>query len=397
MERLRVAKLENFLLAGFFDCGSAIFLMKNDTLIQKALRLEFLSVDEGKYLFETLPLAELMLAGNELRKLLHPEEQVTWIIDRNVNITNVCISGCKFCNFYRTGNSSEAFITTFPEYCNKIEEMMRLGGNQLLLQGGLHPKLSLDFYEKLFSDLKSHYPEIRLHALGPPEIAHLARIEKLPVLTVLERLVAAGLDSLPGAGAEILVDRIRKILSPVKCTTREWLDVMRVAHTLDLTTSATMMFGHIETLEERLEHLVALRQVQSEKPAGHKGFLSFIPWPFQDDRTVLKEKSGIFNRVTPGEYIRMIAISRLMLPNINNIQASWLTVGKETAQLCLHSGANDFGSIMIEENVVSVAGATHKFNAEGIQQAIRDAGFEPRLRNQDFKLIPFPSAMTKAD
>ncbi|MEI7662012.1 MAG: cyclic dehypoxanthinyl futalosine synthase [Bacteroidota bacterium] len=371
--------------------------MKKDTLIQKALRLEFLSAEEGKYLFETLPLAELMLAGDELRKLLHPEEQVTWIIDRNVNITNVCISGCKFCNFYRTGSSSEAFITTFPEYCNKIEEMMRLGGNQLLLQGGLHPKLSLDFYEKLFSDLKSHYPDIRLHALGPPEIAHLARIEKLPVLTVLERLVAAGLDSLPGAGAEILVDRIRKILSPVKCTTREWLDVMRVAHTLNLTTSATMMFGHIETLEERLEHLVALRQVQSEKPAGHKGFLSFIPWPFQDDRTVLKEKSGIFNRVTPGEYIRMIAISRLMLPNINNIQASWLTVGKETAQLCLHSGANDFGSIMIEENVVSVAGATHKFNAEGIQQAIRDAGFEPRLRNQDFKLIPFPSAITKAN
>ncbi|MEI6682349.1 MAG: cyclic dehypoxanthinyl futalosine synthase [Bacteroidota bacterium] len=366
--------------------------MKNETLIQKALGLEFLTIGEGKQLFETMPLAQLMLAGNELRKKLHPENRVTWIIDRNVNITNVCISGCKFCNFYRTGASSEAYVTTIPEYCNKIEEMKRLGGNQLLLQGGLHPKLSLDFYENLFTDLKRHYPDIRLHALGPPEVAHLAKMEKLPVKTVLERLVAAGLDSLPGAGAEILVDRVRKILSPVKCTTQEWLNVMLVAHQLDLTTSATMMFGHIETVEERLGHLDAIRRVQEKKPAGHKGFLSFIPWPFQDDKTVLKEKSGVFNTVTPEEYIRMIAISRLMLPNIANIQASWLTVGSDTAQLCLHAGANDFGSIMIEENVVRVAGATHKFDAAGIQQAIRDAGFEPQLRNQDFTSIPFMTA-----
>ena len=363
--------------------------MKDDILIQKALSLEFLTIEEGLYLFETLPLAELMLAGNELRKLLHPGAGVTWIIDRNVNITNICISGCKFCNFYRTGHSTEAYVTTIPEYCSKIEEMKRLGGNQLLLQGGLHPKLSLDFYENLFSDLKKRYPDVRLHALGPPEIVHLSKLEKLPVKTILERLVKAGLDSLPGAGAEILVDRVRKILSPAKCTTREWLEVMRAAHILDLTTSATMMFGHIETLEERLEHLGALRRVQAERPAGHKGFLSFIPWPFQDDKTVLKEKSGVFNRVTPEEYIRMIAISRLMLPNISNIQASWLTVGKETAQLCLHAGANDFGSIMIEENVVSVAGATHKFDAAGIQQAIRDAGFEPELRDQDFNIMQY--------
>jgi cyclic dehypoxanthinyl futalosine synthase len=358
--------------------------METENLIYKALHSEFLSVEEGRILFETLPLAELMMVGNELRKCLHPEGRVTWIIDRNVNITNVCISGCKFCNFYRKTGSNDAYITTIPEYCNKIEEMKRLGGNQLLLQGGLHPKLSLDFYEKLFADLKGHYPDVRLHALGPPEIAHLAKKEKLSFKTVLERLVTAGLDSLPGAGAEILADRVRKILSPVKCTAQEWLDVMRAAHELNLTTSATMMFGHIETLEERLEHLVAIRTVQSERPAGHKGFLSFIPWPFQDDRTVLKEKSGVFNKVTPGEYIRMIAISRIMLPNIANIQASWLTVGKDTAQLCLHAGANDFGSIMIEENVVSVAGANHKFDAAGIQQSIREAGFEPRLRNQDF-------------
>ncbi|MEI7897025.1 MAG: cyclic dehypoxanthinyl futalosine synthase [bacterium] len=359
--------------------------MEIETLLYKALHAEFLSVEEGKFLFEYLPLADLMLAGNELRKNMHPEGTVTWIIDRNVNITNVCISGCKFCNFYRTGNSSDAYITTIPEYCSKIEEMKRLGGNQLLLQGGLHPKLSIDFYEKLFANLKRIYPDVRLHALGPPEIAWLAKRDKISFMEVLERLVAAGLDSLPGAGAEILADRVRKVLSPVKCTTHEWLDVMRDAHKLNLTTSATMMFGHIETIEERLEHLVALRTVQSEKPDGHKGFLSFIPWPFQDDRTALKEKSGVFNRVTPEEYIRMIAISRIMLPNIPNIQASWLTVGKETAQLCLHAGANDFGSIMIEENVVSVAGANNKFDAAGIQQAIRDAGFEPRLRNQDFE------------
>lgn len=360
--------------------------MKTENLIYKALYSEFLTIEEGKFLFESLSLADLMLAGNELRKKLHPEGNVTWIIDRNVNITNVCISGCKFCNFYRTGSSSDAYITTIPEYCSKIEEMKRLGGNQLLLQGGLHPKLSIDFYEKLFADLKSHYPDVRLHALGPPEIAWLAKKDKISFKTVLERLVAAGLDSLPGAGAEILADRVRKVLSPVKCTKQEWLDVMRAAHQLNLTTSATMMFGHIETLEERLEHLVALRTVQSEKPEGHKGFLNFVPWPFQDDRTVLKEKSGVFNKVTPEEYIRMIAISRIMLPNIANIQASWLTVGKETAQLCLHAGANDFGSIMIEENVVSVAGATHKFDAAGIQLAIMQAGFEPRRRDQDFVL-----------
>jgi cyclic dehypoxanthinyl futalosine synthase len=360
--------------------------MTTENLINKALHSEFLTAGEGRFLFESLPLAELMLTGNELRKKMHPERIVTWIIDRNVNITNVCISGCKFCNFYRTGASPDAYVTTIPEYCSKIEEMKRLGGNQLLLQGGLHPKLSLDFYENLFADLKSHYPEVRLHALGPPEIAWLAKKENLPFKTVLKRLVAAGLDSLPGAGAEILADRVRKILSPAKCTAAEWLEVMQAAHELNLTTSATMMFGHIETVDERLEHMIALRDLQSRKPAGHKGFLSFIPWPFQDDRTVLKEKSGVFNTVTPEEYIRMIAISRIMMPNIPNIQASWLTVGKDTAQLCLHAGANDFGSIMIEENVVSVAGANHKFDAEGIQQSIRDAGFEPRKRDQDFIL-----------
>ena len=328
-----------------------------------------------------------MFLGNEVRKQLHPRGKVTWIIDRNVNITNVCLSGCKFCNFYRPANSKEAYITTIPEYCSKIEEMQRLGGNQLLLQGGMHPKLSIDFYETLFADLKQRYPDVRLHALGPPEIVHLARMGKITYREVLLRLVSAGMDSLPGAGAEILSDRVRHLLSPAKCTTREWLDVMRNAHELNLTTSATMMFGHVETLEERILHMISLRELQSQRPADHKGFLNFIPWPFQDEGTVLKTKSGVTNKITPEEYIRMIALSRLMMPNIHNIQASWLTVGKDTAQLCLHAGANDFGSIMIEENVVSQAGASNKFDATGIRQAIREAGFEPQLRNQDFLYV----------
>ncbi len=361
--------------------------MHIDQLIQRSLRLEFLTVKQGKELFEKLPLGELMQIAHTLRKLHHPEKSVTWIIDRNMNITNACISGCKFCNFYRPVSHSKVYVTPREEYAAKIEELFCIGGNQLLLQGGLHPNLRLSWYEDLFRYLKKQYPSLKLHALGPPEIVHLAKMDHLTPEVVLRRLIDAGLDSLPGAGAEILVDRVRKILSPVKCTTGEWLHVMKAAHKLNLTTSATMMFGHVETLEERLEHLVAIRKVQFEKPSGSKGFLSFIPWPFQDAHTMLKRRKGITNQVTPEEYIRMIAISRILLPNIPNIQASWLTVGKDTAQLCLHAGANDFGSIMIEENVVSSAGATNSFNAEGIQQAIRDAGFIPRRRDQQFNLL----------
>lgn len=361
--------------------------MNTDQLLRHATSSGFLTASEGLHLFHHAPLGQLMAAGHKLRLHLHPLQEVTWIIDRNVNITNVCISGCHFCNFYRSGHSPEAYVTTMEEYCEKIEEMRALGGNQLLLQGGLHPKLGLEFYEELFSTLTQRYPDLRLHALGPPEIAWLAGQSGFSHQAVLERLVKAGLTSLPGAGAEILSDRVRKILSPAKCSTEEWLEVMRVAHRMDLTTSATMMFGHIETPEERMGHLVKIRTVQAEKTEGHKGFLSFIPWPFQDEKTRLREKKGVTNRVTALEYIRMIAIARLMLPNIRNIQASWLTVGKETAQLCLHAGANDFGSIMIEENVVRVAGARHTFDAEGIRAAIREAGFTPRLRDQDFRIM----------
>ena len=359
-------------------------------LYKKALAFEWLSIEEGIFLFENAPTAELMFIGNELRFKQKPEKIVTWIIDRNVNTTNVCIANCKFCNFYRRPGHAESYVTNIEQYKQKIEETFRLGGEQLLLQGGHHPDLGLSFYVDLFKQLKSLYPNLKLHSLGPPEIAHITKLEGSTHTEVLKALIAAGLDSLPGAGAEILNDRVRRLISKGKCGGQEWLDVMRAAHQLNLTTSATMMFGHVETIYERFEHLSWLRQVQSEKPKNAKGFLAFIPWPFMDEGTLLSRVRGIKNHVTGDEYIRMIALSRIMLPNIKNIQASWLTVGKEVAQLCLHAGANDFGSIMIEENVVSVAGAPHRFTSNGIQESIRNAGFTPQLRTQqyDFRALP---------
>lgn len=367
--------------------------MNSDLLLQRALNFEFLSAREGKYLFENVPTSELMFVGNELRKKQKPDGKVTWIIDRNVNTTNVCIANCKFCNFYRIPGHAESYITTMEQYREKIEETFRYGGEQLLLQGGHHPELGLKFYTDLFRSLKREYPQLKLHSLGPPEIAHIAKLEGKTHTEVLSALMEAGLDSLPGAGAEILNDRVRRMISKGKCSGREWLDVMRAAHQLHLTTSATMMFGHVETVEERFEHLVWLREVQSEKPADAKGFVAFIPWPFMDEGTLLQRVKGIRNNVSGDEYIRTIAISRIMLPNVVNIQASWLTVGKAVAQVCLHAGANDFGSIMIEENVVSAAGAPHRFTSQGIQDAIREAGFEPQLRNQQYEYRPLPEVL----
>ena len=366
-------------------------------LLNKALRFEHLTIDEGVYLFKNASLPELMHTGNQLRKQQKPDGKVTWIIDRNMNTTNVCIANCKFCNFYRVPGHPESYITDLETYKRKIEETFKFGGEQLLLQGGHHPDLGLNYYTELFRTLKSLYPNLKLHSLGPPEIAHIAKLEGKSHTEVLKALIEAGLDSLPGAGAEILNDRVRRLISKGKCGGKEWLDVMRAAHQLHLTTSATMMFGHIETIEERFEHLVAIRQVQDEKPLDAKGFLAFIPWPFQDDGTLLKRHKGISNNVTGDEYIRMIAMSRIMLPNIINIQASWLTVGKQTAQLCLHAGANDFGSIMIEENVVSAAGAPHRFNAQGIQDAIREAGFQPQLRNQQYEYREVPKGIAQQE
>ena len=369
--------------------------MQLEQLYQKALNFEYLTKEEGMFLFENAPLAELSYVADTLRKKQVPHGKVTWQIDRNLNTTNVCIANCKFCNFYRIPGHAEAYITDIESYKVKIEETLKYGGDQLLLQGGHHPELGLSFYVDLFSQLKKLYPQLKLHTLGPPEIAHITKLEKSTHREVLQALKAAGMDSLPGAGAEILTDRVRRLISKGKCGAQEWLDIMHEAHELDITTSATMMFGHVETLQERFEHLVKIREVQSRKPEHAKGFLAFIPWTFQDVDTLLANIRGVHNLTTAEEYIRMIALSRIMLPNIKNIQASWLTVGKPVAQICLHAGANDFGSIMIEENVVSAAGAPHRFTSTTIQASIREAGFEPQLRNQQYEWREIPEAIVE--
>jgi cyclic dehypoxanthinyl futalosine synthase len=364
--------------------------MELSGLFSKALRSEFLTIEEGMFLFEKAPLAELMSVADMLRKEKVPHGKVTWQIDRNVNTTNVCIANCKFCNFYRIPGHADAYITDMETYRKKIEETIKWGGDQLLLQGGHHPELGLKFYVDTFSAIKQEFPDIRLHTLGPPEVAHITKLEKSSHAEVLKVLKEAGMDSLPGAGAEILVDRVRRLISKGKCGAQEWLDVMHEAHKLNLPTSATMMFGHVETLRERFEHLEKIRAVQAKKPAGTYGFTAFIPWTFQDVDTLLARIRGVHNLTSSEEYVRMIAISRIFLPNITNIQASWLTVGKAVAQMSLHAGANDFGSIMLEENVVSAAGAPHRFTYKSIQEAIAEAGFEPQLRNQVYEWRKMP-------
>jgi cyclic dehypoxanthinyl futalosine synthase len=367
--------------------------MNKQQLIEKALSREFLTAEQGQFMFENIATSDLMWVANELRQKVVPGNIVTWQIDRNVNTTNACTANCKFCNFFRHPKHKEVYITEIEQYKVKIEETIKYGGDQLLLQGGHHPKLGLEFYTNLFSELKSLYPQIKLHALGPPEVAHICKIDGISHTEALTALKKSGMDSLPGAGAEILHDRVRRLISKGKCTGSEWLDVMRAAHKLNLTTSATMMFGHIETIQERFEHLVWLREVQSEKPENAKGFNAFIPWPFMDDGTLLQRVKGINNEITSDEYLKMIAMSRIMLPNIKNIQTSWLTVGANTAQLSLHGGANDMGSIMIEENVVSAAGAPHRFTADSIQECISKAGFTPQLRTQEYDFREIPENM----
>lgn len=363
-------------------------------IYDKCRRREPLSREEAYRLYDEAPLQELALVADEVRRAVVPDPQVvTWQIDRNVNITNVCISGCKFCNFHcKPHQTDRAFITTMEQYCEKIDRTLRLGGDQLLLQGGLHPKLDIGFYEQLFRDLKAICPTLKLHALGAPEVAHIARISGLSTCDTLRRLMAAGLDSLPGAGAEILDPEVRRALSPAKPSVEEWLRVMHEAHVLNLPTSATMMYGHIETPHQRVDHLLRIRDLQAQCPPGHHGFIAFIPWIFRSTGTEL-ERQGVVTRFSPLEYVRLIAVSRLVLHNIDNIQASWLTVGKQTAQVALHSGANDMGSIMIEENVVSSAGAHNRFDAAGIQQAIREAGFTPRLRDQCYEMREWNGAV----
>jgi cyclic dehypoxanthinyl futalosine synthase len=351
------------------------------------VKLRPLTEEEALYIYEHAPTDELMAVASLIRQKRVPGKAVGWQIDRNVNCTNVCVSGCLFCNFHcKPHEIDQHYTTTMEEYCEKIDALFAQGGNQLLLQGGLHPSYGLAFYESLFRKLKKRYPALKLHALGPPEVAHIAQMEKMTHRHTLKRLIAAGLDSLPGAGAEILIDRVRKLLSPAKPDAQTWLSVMREAHRLCLTTSATMLFGLIETLRERIQHLLKIHTLQNEKPQHAGGFLNFICWPVKSEGTKLAERYSL-KPVTPVEYIRTIAISRIVLTNIKNIQASWLTVGRETAQACLHAGANDLGSIMLEENVLAAAGVTERMDAASMMRTIREAGFEPWLRDQHYQPV----------
>jgi cyclic dehypoxanthinyl futalosine synthase len=358
--------------------------MNLNTLYTKALNLESLSSDEGAFLYRNAPPSELFDTAQRVRFIHVPEKKVSWQIDRNINYTNVCISGCLFCNFHCTvSQKDKSYTTSTEEYRIKIAELRALGGDQILLQGGLHPGYDITFYENLFFELKSIDPEIKLNALGPPEVAHIARISKISIEETLHRLVRAGLTTLPGAGAEILSDRVRKIISPAKPNTQKWCEVMRAAHKMGLSTTATMVYGHIETIEERMEHLVTIREIQSDKPSDAPGFRAFISWPMQMEGTKLSQiYSG--KDITPVEHLKMVAMSRIMLNKIPHIQASWLTVGEATGQMALHCGADDMGSIMIEENVVSSAGANYRMGSEEMQRRIKEAGFEPWLRGQDY-------------
>jgi cyclic dehypoxanthinyl futalosine synthase len=361
--------------------------MNLETIYKKALALAPLTQEEGIVLYNISPTSDLMFIANEIRQKLNPGNEVGWMIDRNVNITNVCFSQCKFCNFCRKNNDEDAYVTTIDEYIEKVNELFALGGDQLLIQGGMNPELGLSFYKDLFGNLKELYPTLKLHALGPPEIVYLSRKEGLPVTRILSELQNAGLDSLPGAGAEVLSDRVRKIVSPGKATVKEWLEVMKEAHIINLPTSATLMFGHIETKEEIISHLILLRDLQEQKPAGHYGFITFIPWPFQYKGTALAKSNGITETVSGLNYIRTLALSRIILHNFNNIQTSILTVGKEIAMINLHAGANDIGSIMIEENVVSAAGGGNRFDAAEMKAIITEAGFISRRRNQKYETV----------
>jgi len=334
--------------------------------------------EEARLLFK-LPLHLLGELARKVRFRLHPERIVTYVVDRNINYTNICISGCKFCAFFRAPNSPEGYLLSFEEIAKKIEETLALGGYQILLQGGLHPELTLEYYESLFKFIKERFPQIHLHALSPPEIIYLSKTSGLSIEEVLRRLIQAGLDSIPGGGAEILVDRVRKIISPNKATSEEWLKVMETAHRLGLKTTATMMFGHIETEEDILEHLFKIRELQEKT----KGFTAFIPWTFQPKNTALSH----LKKAGSARYLQVLAISRIVLHNVPNLQVSWVTQGPKVAQLALEFGGNDFGSTMIEENVVASAGVSHRLSEAELRAYIEEAGYIPKRRKMDYTLL----------
>jgi len=356
--------------------------MTIDTIAAKVTAGERVSADEALVLYRHAPTPLLGRLADAVRARKHPESIVTYIIDRNVNYTNVCVAKCTFCAFYRDVGSPEGYVLGFEELFRKIDETIAVGGVQLLLQGGHNPDLPLTWYEDLFRAVKQRYPEFKLHALSPPEVIHLSRLSQLPVPAVIDRLIAAGLDSIPGGGAEILVDRVRKALHCYgKATADEWLDVMRHAHRAGLRTTATMMYGTVESDEERLEHLLRLRALQDET----SGFTAFITWSYQPDHTELggREATGL-------DYLRTLALSRIVLDNFDNLQASWVTQGGKVGQLSLAYGANDMGSVMIEENVVRAAGASYCMDEAEIVRNIEDAGFTARRRNMHYEILGGP-------
>jgi cyclic dehypoxanthinyl futalosine synthase len=341
-----------------------------------------LTADEALFLYREAPTHWLGRMADRVRARRHPERIVTYIIDRNVNYTNVCVARCNFCAFYRQVGHSEGYVLGFDEIFAKIDETIAVGGGQLLLQGGHNPDLPIDWYEDLFRAVKQRYPTFRLHALSPPEVIHLSRMSKLPVPAVIDRLITAGLDSIPGGGAEILVDRVRKILNCYgKASSDEWLDVMRHAHRAGLRTTATMMYGTVETIEERLEHMLRLRDLQDDT----RGFTAFITWSYQPEHT---ERGG--SEATGIEYLRTLALARLVLDNFDNLQSSWVTQGGKVGQLSLAFGANDMGSVMIEENVVRAAGASYCMDEVEIVRNVEDAGFVAKRRNMHYEVLGDP-------
>lgn len=348
-------------------------------VLRRAVEGRRLTRDDGLALFEEAKLLELGRAADAVCRRRHPEGYRTYNIDRNINYTNVCAAVCDFCAFYRKKRDPDAYVLDRETLYRKIEETIAVGGEQILLQGGLHPDFRLEWYEDLLRDLKQRYPRVNLHAFSPPEIWHFHKLNKLPLDEVLRRLHAAGLGSVPGGGAEILVDRVRQAITRNKCLTDEWLEVMRVAHRVGLRSTATMMFGHIETLAERVEHLERLRQLQDETG----GFTAFICWTFQPENTAMADVPT----VGPFEYLRTQAIARLYLDNFDNVQSSWVTQGAKIGQLGLLFGANDMGSLMLEENVVSAAGAVHHLTLDDIRFAIGELGYAPRQRNVFYQLV----------
>jgi len=348
-------------------------------LLQKAINGKRITPEEGLLLLEKADILSLGEVANKVCNKLHPESYRTFNIDRNINYTNICAAVCDFCAFYRKSSDADAYILPREEIYKKIEETIALGGDQTLLQGGLHPTLKLEWYEDLLRDLKTRYPKFNLHAFSPPEIWHFHKLNKLSLKEVLQRLKDAGLGSLPGGGGEILADRVRKLLTKNKCLTEEWLEVHRVWHNLGGKSTCTMMFGHVETLAERIEHLEKLRQLQDETG----GFTAFICWTFQPENTEMAHISP-----TGGvEYLRTQALARIYLDNIPNIQSSWVTQGGKIGQLALQFGANDMGSLMIEENVVSSAGTVYHLSLDEIKSSIRELGYLPKQRNVFYQLI----------